>query len=49
MRKRLFMLSALLLLVGLALGSRYGDVVPYTADWLFATATLVVFAAWCFW
>jgi O-antigen ligase len=49
MRKRLFMLSALLLLVGLALGTRYGDVVLYTADWLFAAATLVVFAAWCFW
>ena len=43
------MLSALLLLVGLALGTRYGDVVLYTADWIFAAATLVVFAAWCFW
>ncbi|RIE16026.1 O-antigen ligase family protein [Candidatus Cryosericum septentrionale] len=49
MRKRLFMLSTLLLLVGLALGTRYGDVVLYTADWVFAAATLVVFAAWCFW
>jgi hypothetical protein len=49
MRKRLFMLAALLLLVGLALGTRYGDVVLYTADWGFAAATLVVFAAWCFW
>ena len=43
------MLSALLLLVGLALGTRYGDVVLYTADWVFAAATLAVFAAWCFW
>jgi len=43
------MLAALLLLVGLALGTRYGDVVLYTADWGFAAATLVVFAAWCFW
>jgi O-antigen ligase/Flp pilus assembly protein TadD len=49
MRKRLFMLFTLLLLVGLALGTRYGDVVLYTADWVFAAATLVVFAAWCFW
>ncbi|RIE11655.1 O-antigen ligase domain-containing protein [Candidatus Cryosericum hinesii] len=49
MRKRLFMLSTLLLLVGLAVGTRYGDVVLYTADWVFAAATLVVFAAWCFW
>jgi hypothetical protein len=49
MRKRLFMLSTLLLLVGLALGTRYGDVVLYTADWLFAAATLVVFAAFCIW
>jgi hypothetical protein len=49
MRKRLFMLAALLLLVGLALGTRYGDVVLYTADWAFAAATLVVFAAFCFW
>ena len=49
MRKRLFMLFALLLLVGLALGTRYGDVVLYTADWVFAASTLVVFAAWCFW
>lgn len=43
------MLAALLLLVGLALGTRYGDVVLYTADWIFAAATLIVFAAWCFW
>lgn len=43
------MLSALLLLIGLALGTRFGDVVLYTADWLFAGATLVVFATWCFW
>jgi O-antigen ligase/Flp pilus assembly protein TadD len=49
MRKPLFKLLALLLLVGLALGTRYGDVVLYTADWVFAAATLVVFAAWCFW
>src|SRR5450756_801896 len=49
MRKRLFMLFTLLLLVGLAIGTRYGDVVLYTADWVFAAATLVVFAAWCFW
>src|SRR5450756_1594120 len=49
MRKRLFMLFTLLLLVGLALGTRYGDVVLYTSDWVFAAATLVVFAAWCFW
>jgi O-antigen ligase len=49
MRKRLFMLSTLLLLVGLAVGTRYGDVVLYTADWVFAASTLVVFAAWCFW
>ncbi|MCE5193098.1 O-antigen ligase family protein [bacterium] len=49
MRKRLFMLAALLLLVGLALGTRFGDVVLYTADWWFAAATLVLFAAWCFW
>ncbi|MHB8107510.1 MAG: O-antigen ligase family protein [Candidatus Cryosericum sp.] len=49
MRRRLFMLIALLLLVGLALGTRYGDVVLYTADWVFTAATLVVFAAWCFW
>src|SRR5664280_372344 len=49
MRKRLFMLSILLLLVGLAVGTRYGDVVLYTADWVFAASTLVVFAAWCFW
>jgi O-antigen ligase len=49
MRKRLFMLSALLLLVGLAVGTRYGDVVLYTADWIFAASVLVVFAAWCFW
>jgi hypothetical protein len=49
MRKRLFMLAALLLLVGLALGTRYEDVVLYTADWTFAAATLVVFAAFCFW
>ena len=43
------MLFTLLLLVGLAIGTRYGDVVLYTADWVFAAATLVVFAAWCFW
>jgi O-antigen ligase len=49
MRKRLFMLSTLLLLVGLALGTRYGDVVLYTADWVFTASVLVVFAAWCFW
>jgi O-antigen ligase/Flp pilus assembly protein TadD len=49
MRKRLFMLAALLLLVSLALGTRYGDVVVYTADWTFAAVTLVVFAAFCFW
>lgn len=49
MRKRLFMLSALLLLVGLALGTRYGDVVLYTADWLFAAAVALLFAAFCFW
>jgi len=49
MRKRLFMLLALLLLVGLAVGTRYGDVVVYTADWAFAASVLVVFAAWCFW
>jgi O-antigen ligase len=49
MRKRLFMLLTLLLLVGLAIGTRYGDVVLYTADWVFAAATLAVFAAWCFW
>jgi O-antigen ligase/Flp pilus assembly protein TadD len=49
MRKRLFMVFTLLLLVGLAIGTRYGDVVLYTADWVFAGATLVVFAAWCFW
>ncbi len=49
MRKRLFMLFALLLLVGLALGTRFGDVVLYTTDWLFAAATLVVFAAFCIW
>jgi len=46
MKKRLFMLLALLLLVGLAIGTRYGDVVLYTADWVFAATTLVVFAAW---
>jgi len=49
MRKRLFMLLTLLLLVGLAIGTRYGDVVLYTADWVFAASALVVFAAWCFW
>src|SRR5450759_1642137 len=49
MRKRLFMLFTLLLLVGLAIGTRYGDVVLYTADWVFAASVLVVFAAWCFW
>src|SRR5664280_124838 len=49
MRKRLFMLLTLLLLVGLAIGTRYGDVVLYTADWVFAAATLIVFAIWCFW
>ena len=49
MRKRLFMLSTLLLLVGLVLGTRYGDVVLYAADWVFAASVLVVFAAWCFW
>jgi O-antigen ligase/Flp pilus assembly protein TadD len=43
------MLLTLLLLVGLAVGTRYGDVVLYTADWVFAAATLAVFAAWCFW
>jgi len=43
------MLFTLLLLVGLAIGTRYGDVVLYTADWVFAAATLAVFAAWCFW
>jgi hypothetical protein len=49
MRKRLFMLFVLLCLVGLALGTRYGDVVLYTTDWVFAAATLVVFAAFCIW
>jgi O-antigen ligase len=49
MRKRLFMLFTLLLLVGLAIETRYGDVVLYTADWVFAASVLVVFAAWCFW
>lgn len=43
------MLAALLLLVGLALGTRFGDVVLYTTDWAFAAATLAVFAAFCFW
>lgn len=43
------MSAALLLLVGLAVGTRYGDVVLYTADWWFAAAVLVLFAAWCFW
>ncbi|MHC1684900.1 MAG: O-antigen ligase family protein [Clostridiaceae bacterium] len=49
MRKRLFMLAALLLLVGLALGTRYGDVVLYTTDWVFAAAVALLFAAFCFW
>jgi hypothetical protein len=49
MRRRLFMLASLLLLVGLALGTRYGDVILYTTDRGFAAATLVVFAAFCFW
>ncbi len=43
------MLAALLLLVGLALGTRYGDVVLYTADWLFAAAVALLFAAFCIW
>ena len=43
------MLLTLLLLAGLAIGTRYGDVVLYTADWVFAASVLVVFAAWCFW
>ena len=42
------MLLALVLLVVLAAGTRYGDVVLYTADWVLAAAVLVVFAAWCF-
>jgi O-antigen ligase/Flp pilus assembly protein TadD len=49
MRKRLFRLFTLLLLVGLALGTRYGDVVLYTADWLFAAAVALLFAAFCIW
>jgi O-antigen ligase len=49
MRKRLFMLSALLCVVCLALGTRYGDVVLYTTGWLSAAAVALVFAAFCFW
>jgi hypothetical protein len=49
MRKRLFMLSALLCLVGLALGTRYGDVVLYATDWLSAAAVALLFAAFCIW
>ncbi|MHB8106429.1 MAG: O-antigen ligase family protein [Candidatus Cryosericum sp.] len=49
MRKRLFMLLTLLLLIGLVVGTRYGDVVLYTADWVFAGVVLIAFAAWCFW
>ena len=49
MRKRLFMLSALLCVVGLALGTRYGDVVLYTTGWLSAAAVALLFAAFCFW
>jgi O-antigen ligase/Flp pilus assembly protein TadD len=49
MRKRLFMAAAFLLLAALVLGTRYGDVTVFTADWLFAAATLLVFACWCFW
>jgi O-antigen ligase/tetratricopeptide (TPR) repeat protein len=49
MRKRLFMMSALLCVVGLALGTRYGDVVLYTTGWLSAAAVALVFAAFCFW
>jgi O-antigen ligase/tetratricopeptide (TPR) repeat protein len=49
MRKRLFMLSALLCVVGLALGTRYGDVVPYTTGWLSAASVALLFAAFCFW
>ena len=43
------MAITLLLLAGLTLGTRYGDVTVYTADWLFAAVTLLVFACWCFW
>jgi hypothetical protein len=45
MRKRLFMLLGLLCLVGLALGTRYRDVVLYTADCTFVASILVVFGA----
>jgi O-antigen ligase len=49
MRKRLFLWLTLLCLVALALGTRYGDVVLFTADWLFAAAVALLFAAFCFW
>jgi O-antigen ligase len=48
-RKQLFRWLTLLCLVALALGTRYGDVVLFTADWLFAAAVALLFAAFCFW
>ncbi len=43
------MLCTLLCLIGVVLGTRYGDVVLYTADWLFAAAVALLFAAFCIW
>ncbi len=49
MKKQLFQWSTLLCLIVLALATRWGDVAVFIADWWFAAAVVVLFAAFCIW